>query len=104
VGFLVALGVPPNAHLTCAQATGGGDVRPSAARDAFSRFAGVSEAGVAEVHPIAPEDEQVGDALVKALEEDDQNTGEVDHFALLRCRAPDSGTHPNTAMGGPRRR
>ncbi len=84
VAFLAALGVAPIAHLTCAKATGGGGERPSAARDAFSRFAGVTDAGVAEVHPIAPEDEQAGDALVKALEEDDQNTGETDRFSLLR--------------------
>ncbi len=76
-GFLVALGVVPIAHLTRARAAAGGaGVRPAAARDAFSRFAGVSEVGVADVHPIAPEDDQVGTDLVDELEADAQTTGE----------------------------
>lgn len=78
-GLLVALGVVPIAHLARARATGGGGdagAQPAAARDTFSRFADVSEVGVAEVRPIAPEDEQVGADLVDELEADAQTTGE----------------------------
>lgn len=74
-GFLLAVGTVPFARLASAQATGVG--RPSAIRDGLTRLAedNISDGGIAEVHPIPPGDVQVGEALVKELEGDDQTTG-----------------------------
>jgi len=76
-GVLLAPGVLAFVHLAFAVAAGNGDGRSSAARDALSRFADATEVGIAEVHPVTPEDEEVGADLIGELEADGQTTGEA---------------------------
>ena len=62
-----------------AQATNRGDGWMPPVRDGRARFAeeSVAEVGVAEVHPMEPEDGQVGENLIQDLEATGQTTGEI---------------------------
>ena len=72
-----AIGVIAAVEFACARAIGGVEW-PSGRRDALTRFAAedASSTGVGEVHPIAPEDEEVEKDLVDVLEADGHTTGE----------------------------
>ena len=96
LGGFLALGVVPIVDLTCAQVVGGSG-RPSAVRAGMTRFAeeAVSDVGVAQVHAIAHEDEEVGESLVEKLQADGQATGEMSSPPLVRVKhAPSAVRRP----------
>ena len=95
LGGFLALGVVPIVDLTCAQVVGGSG-RPSAVRAGMTRFAeeAVSDVGVAQVHAIAHEDEEVGESLVEKLQADGQATGEMSSPLVRVKLAPSAVRRP----------
>ena len=100
-GVFVALGVWPIVHVTHAQATAGGG-RPSAIGAGTPRFAeeNICDAGVAAVRAIAPEEEKVGEDLIKRLEANGYTTGETPCTTARRCRACKWGMQLTRTNGG----
>ena len=88
LGVLFFLGVWPIVYLTHAQATAGGG-RPSAIGAGTARFAEktICDVGVAAVRAIAPEEENVGEGLIRRLEANGYTTGETSCTTARPCRA-----------------